>query len=67
MTARKPLVWYQSDLGPVPDCVVCMDRLTTPGFVEAVYSVAIEHPGDPLDLARRVIDRYHANRHKETP
>lgn len=63
MTRRKPLAWYETELGPTPDCGTCLDRLMEPGFVEAVYSVSIEHPDDPVDLAKRAINRFHASRH----
>jgi hypothetical protein len=68
VTKRKPLEWYDSgsDLGidgHVPDCGACCDLLFMPGFTEAVYSVGIEHPGDPADLAKRAVEDYHARRH----
>lgn len=60
---RKPLTWYESDLGPMPDCGACMELLLGPMFIESVYSVAIEHPGDPVDLAKRTVSAYHAAGH----
>lgn len=65
MTRRKPLEWYDTGHGTVPFCDTCMELLSSPGFMEAVYSVSIEHPGDPADLAKRTLDRYHANRHQD--
>jgi hypothetical protein len=70
VTKRKPLTWHDigHDIGigidgHIPNCDPCWDLLCTPGFIAAVYSVAIEHPGDPADLARQTIDTYHARRH----
>jgi hypothetical protein len=69
VTRRKPLQWYgATDVGvgvggQLPGCDKCCDLLFMPGFAEAVYSVSIEHPGDPADLAKRTIDSYHARRH----
>jgi len=65
---RRPLQWYSvSDGvgvdGQVPDCDDCWELLSTPLFREAVYSVAIEHPGDPAALARRAIEAYHHEGH----
>ncbi len=66
MTKRKPLEWFDSAYGPVPACAVCAGRLFSPGFVEAAYSVAIEHAGTSAStLARRALDHFHANRHRE--
>ncbi len=65
MTRRKPLGWMSTVWGDLPDCPTCMDRLMVPGFVEAVSSVAIEHPTTSYDLARRALDYFHANRHRE--
>lgn len=71
MTKRKPLEWYSATAegvgidGKLPGCVKCCDMLLSPGFVEAVYSVSIEHSdSSPADLARRTIDNYHAGRHE---
>ncbi len=64
MTRRKPLGWYDTGDGLVPDCPDCLEWMT-PMFMEAVYSVAIEFSGDPVDLAKRTIEQYHANRHRE--
>lgn len=61
----KPLEWYDTGDGWVPDCDPCLGRLCSPMFMEAVYSVSIEHPGDPAGLAKRTIDAYHANGHRE--
>lgn len=68
MTKRKPLEWYHATAnigvdGKLPACTTCCDLLLSPGFVEAVYSVSIEHPGDPADLATRTINQYHERRH----
>jgi hypothetical protein len=68
MTKRKPLDWYDTGHrigvdGKIPDCDQCHTLLFSPGFVEAVHSVSIGHPGSPGDLARRVIEAYHARRH----
>lgn len=69
MTKRKPLQWYGATVegvgvgGLLPQCGPCCDLLFRPGFVEAVYSVSIEHPGEPSDLARRTIESYHQRRH----
>jgi hypothetical protein len=63
VTKRKPLAWYESELGPTPDCGTCMTRMFSPLFTEAVYSVSIEHAGSPADLARRTIEHYHEARH----
>lgn len=68
MTKRRALVWYDtgSDVGidgRVPACATCAELLFNPSFIDAVYSVGIEHPGDPADLAKRTIDRFHAERH----
>jgi hypothetical protein len=66
LSRRKPLEWYDDGRGGrYPGCTDCFERLVAPMFVEAVYSVSIEHPGDPADLAKRVIDRYHANGHRD--
>jgi hypothetical protein len=69
MTRRKPLAWDDATrpnlgvAGKFPACGRCCDLLFMPGFTEAVYSVSIEHPGDPADLARRTIESYHERRH----
>jgi hypothetical protein len=68
VTKRKPLAWYDTGHnygidGNVPACDECSALLLSVGFIDAVYSVGIEHPGDPADLAKRVIDDYHARRH----
>lgn len=71
MTKPKPLQWYGAtrngeDIGvggQIPDCPKCLDLLFSPGFTEAVHSVAIEHPGSPANLARRTIEGYHNRRH----
>ncbi len=70
MTRRKPLEWYDATAdvgvaGKLPGCTTCCEYLTRPMFAEAVYSCSIENGGDPADLARRTIDHYHANRHRE--
>ncbi len=70
MTKRNPLQWYDATVegvgvdGKIPECVQCVDLLFSPGFLEAVHSVAIERPGSPADMARWTIDQYHANRHQ---
>jgi len=69
VTRRKPLAWYGATAadvgvdGELPDCGKCCDLLLAPGFVEAVYSVSIEYPGDPAELAKRTINSYHERRH----
>lgn len=63
MTKRKPLEWYDSELGAMPGCTRCCDLLFRPMFTEAVYSVSIEHPGSPEDLMRRTITQFHERRH----
>jgi hypothetical protein len=63
MTKRKRLAWYDTELGPTPDCGPCLDTFLSPLFAEAVYSVSIEHPGNPADLARRTIEHYHERKH----
>jgi hypothetical protein len=69
VTKRKPLEWHDATVSGVgvghklPGCSKCCDLLFMPGFTEAVYSVGIEHPGDPADLAKRAIESYHARRH----
>jgi hypothetical protein len=65
VTRRKLLSWYDTELGPMPDCPSCFDLLMSPMFIESVYSVSIEHPGDPVDLAKRAVGSYHDNRHRE--
>jgi hypothetical protein len=65
MTKPKPLGWYATDHGPTPDCDTCMDELLSPGFAEAVHSVAIEHPQSPQQLARQAINAYHNKRHRD--
>lgn len=65
MTRRKPLGWMSTVWGDLPDCPTCMDQLMAPGFVEAVSSVSIEHPTTPYALTRRVLDRFHAARHRD--
>lgn len=60
MTKRKPLQWYDTEFGPLPGAV---GHIFAPGFAEACESVAIEHPTSAADLARRVLDHYHAQRH----
>ncbi len=67
MTGRKPLVWVSTTWGDVPDCRRCVKELASPGFAQAVASVSIEHPTPPYDLARRVLDGFHANRHRSPP
>lgn len=62
-TRRKAVTWYDTDIGPVPDCTECVGRYLDPTFIQAVHSVAIEHPDDPADLARTTIDRYHQGGH----
>lgn len=65
MTKRKSLGWYRVGEGrtEVPGCDKCADLLFMPGFTEAVYSVSIEHSGNPAELARRTITEYHERRH----
>lgn len=68
MTERPPLQWYDAapDIGidgKLPCCAACCDLLLSPGFIEAVYSVSIEHPGDPAELAERTINHYHDSKH----
>ncbi len=70
VTKRKPLTWHDATAnigvaGKLPACATCCDYLLAPMFAEAIYSCAIEHGGDPADLARRTINHYHANRHQE--
>jgi hypothetical protein len=65
VTKRKPLQWDTVGRILIPNCDTCMDLYTQPGFREAVYSTAIEHPGDPADLARRTLDAWHAARHQD--
>lgn len=70
MTKRKPLAWFSASAnigvdGQLPDCTTCCDFLLRPLFVEAVYSCAIENGGDPAGMARRTINHFHANRHRE--
>jgi hypothetical protein len=68
VTKRWPLAWHQVGTKRdilIPDCPECFEHLTQPMMAEAVYSVAIETGGDPAAMARRVVDRYHANRHRE--
>ncbi len=61
----RPLVWYDTEFGPFPDCVECADRLLSPMFVEAVFSVSMEQArSDPAGLARRTIDHFHSNGHQ---
>lgn len=62
---RRRLAWYDTDMGSVPDCPDCQKLLFSPMFVEAVYSVSIETPGDPVDLARSTVTAYHDNDHGE--
>jgi hypothetical protein len=71
VTKRKPLEWYGVErngkaLGPAgefPRCSKCCDLLFMPLFAEAVASCAIEQAGSAANLARRVIEDYHARRH----
>lgn len=69
MTKAKPLEWHGATAdgvglgGQLPGCAKCCDLLFMPGFAEAVYSVSIEHPGDPADLAKRTVNSYHQRRH----
>ncbi len=68
MTKRKPLEWFHASDGSdgmIPQCSTCAERYLDPMFMEAVYSVAIERGGGGPDLAKRVIDQFHANRHRE--
>lgn len=65
-TRRKPLEWIDFHDGTIlPDCVTCAGKLASPMFIEAVYSVGIEHPGDPAALGRRTLDRWHLDGHPE--
>lgn len=66
MTKRKPLQWFDTEFGLTPDCYDCMDKLHEPMFLEACASVAIEHPTSTGGLAKRFLDRWHANRHRDT-
>ncbi len=70
MTKRQPLQWFNvtdgSD-GLIPGCDTCAERYLDPMFMEAVCSVALERGSEPAGLARRVIDQFHANRHREDP
>lgn len=65
MTRRKPLTWFPTHVGEIPSCDPCTDLYLSPSFKEAIYSVLIERPGDPRDLARRTIERYHLTGHKD--
>jgi hypothetical protein len=65
VTKRKPLTWYDTGNGRIPDCTACCDLLFAPLFAEAVYSTAIEHPGDPTDMAQRAINTYHESGHQD--
>jgi hypothetical protein len=66
MTKRKPLEWFDIPGGFIlPACHVCHEYLTQPWMNEALHSVAIENGADPSVMVRQVVDRYHANRHRE--
>lgn len=61
----KPLEWYDSTAGDgqIPGCMKCADLWFNPLFREAVFSVSIEHPGSPGELARRTVNQFHERRH----
>jgi hypothetical protein len=66
MTKRKPLQWFRvGDNYEMPGCMECDDYLSQPFMAEAASSVAIENGGDLGSMLRRLVDRYHANRHQE--
>jgi hypothetical protein len=68
VTKRKPLQWYSATDGSdreFPGCMTCAELLFSPMFMEAVYSVSIETPGSPDELARRTINVFHARRHPD--
>jgi len=63
VTKRKPLQWVDVGAGKfAPDCDRCFEFLCRPFMAEAIASVGIETGG--VDV-RRLLDRYHANRHEE--
>lgn len=63
MTKRKPLTWHPVGVGELPGCDRCAAMLIDPMFTEAVYSTAIEHPGNPADMAKRAINHFHEKGH----
>lgn len=68
MTKRKPLQWYGDEGGLLgyPACPECFEKMTSPGLIEACASVGIEHGKSTGLMMREFIDRYHANRHKDS-
>jgi hypothetical protein len=65
VTKRKPLSWYDTEVGPAPNCAECANYMFDAMFVEAVHSVAIEYPGTSVpSLTRRAVNVFHANRHR---
>lgn len=63
MGRRRPLAWLDLDGRAVPACETCAGLMLSPLFVEAVYSTAIERPGDPQTMARGAVEEYHRRGH----
>ncbi len=61
----QTLVWYESELGWVPDCLPCQVWVFDPLFIEAVSSVALSRREDSADVLMRTVGRFHSGGHVE--
>ncbi len=67
---RKPLDWHYDQHGALPGCAPCAELYLSPVLAEAVATCALDRSNpddDPTDMARRVVEHYHATGHKEGP
>jgi len=58
------LAWYDSELGPTPDCEACLRQLLSEFFAAAVHSVAISRHTTPAAAAQQAINNYHERGHR---
>jgi hypothetical protein len=49
--------------GKLPNCRPCRELLDNRWFTQAVYSVSSETLEDPVDVARRTVERFHTRGH----
>ncbi len=67
---RRPLEWHFDQHGALPGCTSCAELYLSATLAEAVASCALDRTDpddDPTDMARRVVEHYHATGHKEGP
>jgi hypothetical protein len=59
------LAWYDTDLGPRPDCPECEVYLSQPHMAAAIAAVAISRRAAVDRLALTAVVAYHRRGHRE--